>query len=173
MQSYWRIVKPLFSAIDYGNDAEAFAASIASEPRPGVLLFSAHMCLAEVWNGGFLQFFWNNTGVLAPEAVEGFRAIGMHSTAALAEEAAFPLGSPYPRDRNDRWDSLLVASGYGKKHLKRIFEKSENLYLAFKEATNKLPFDELSRKFLGTAERENGGFQQAADSYAQNHHLIQ
>lgn len=54
MESSWEVVEPLFSVIDFGDSPHAFARSIALVPRPSVLLFSAHMCLAEVHNGGFL-----------------------------------------------------------------------------------------------------------------------
>jgi len=77
MESYWEVVEPLFEVIDYGGTPEAFASSLASLSRSAVVLFSAHMCLAEVHNGGFLQLFWNTTGVLVPEGIEGFTEIGM------------------------------------------------------------------------------------------------
>jgi len=28
-----------------------------------LLLYAAHFCLSEVHNGGFLQLFWNSTGI--------------------------------------------------------------------------------------------------------------
>jgi hypothetical protein len=80
------------------------------------------MALAEVHNGGFLQLFWNNTGVLVPEAIEGLLAIGMLKMASILREAALPLGTPYPRDRDDRWDALLVASNRDSDELEQMFE---------------------------------------------------
>jgi hypothetical protein len=173
LHSYWELVEPLYLKIDYGNGGEAFAASITDLNRPSVLLFAAHMCLAEVHNGGFLQLFWNNTGVLVPEAEQGFSAIGMPAMAALVGQASRPLGSPYPRDRDERWHSLQVASGRTSKELKLIFKKNENLYLAFEEVTATLPFDSLNEQFWESAKTENGGFQDAATRYAQSVYLIQ
>jgi hypothetical protein len=173
VHSYWELVEPIFSTINIYNGPEAFAASIIEVPRPCLLLFAAHMCLSEVHNGGFLQLLWNNTGVLVPEAVEGFAAIGMPTMSALVTQAALPLGSPYPRDRDMRWDALLVASGRKSKDLKQIFKKSENLYLAFAEATATLQFDSLDKQFWESAKTENGGFQVAATRYAQNVYIVQ
>jgi hypothetical protein len=173
MQSYWEVIEPLFNSIDTGNGPDAFATAIASIPRSSVLLFSAHMALAEVHNGGFLQLFWNNTGVLVSEAVEGFAIIGMPNTADIVREAAQLLGDPYPRDRDERWDSLLAASGHSAKELKRIFKNAENLYLASQEATLTLSLDALDQRFWETAKTENGGFQDAATNYAQAPSLIQ
>ena len=173
MQSYWEVIEPLFKMIDTGNDSESFSASILSLSRSSVLLFSAHMALAEVHNGGFLQLFWDETGVLVPEAIEGFTAIGMPTMAAMLQEAAQPLGNQYPRNRDDRWDALLMASGKSSRELKQIFKKAENLYLAFLEASTNLLFDELDKKFWECAKTENGGFQDAATRYAQAPFLIQ
>jgi hypothetical protein len=92
----------------------------------------------------------------------------MPKMAALIREASFPLGSPYPRYRDERWDALLVASGRKSKELKHIFKKNENLYLAFVEATDILNFDALDKQFWEGAKTENGGFQDAATRYAQS-----
>jgi hypothetical protein len=165
-RSYWELIEPLFSTIDTGNGPEAFASSASREPRPAVLLYAAHICLAEVHNGGFLQLFWNCAGVLVPEAVTGFTTIGMPTMSALLTDAMLPLGSPYPRDRDQRWDALLMASGRTGRELKRVFKKAENLYLGFVEATKALPFDSLSEQFWHLAKTENGGFQDAATRYA-------
>ena len=171
MKSYWEVIEPLFDMIDTGNDHQAFIDSISSLPRTSVLLFSAHMALAEVHNGGFLQLFWNTTGILVPEAIEGFTTIGMPTMAAILQEAARPLGSPYPRDRDERWDALLAASTKNAEEIERIFKKAENFYLGFEEAT--ISFDALNHRFWDTAKIENGGFQIAATRYAQDPYLIQ
>jgi hypothetical protein len=173
MRSYWEVIEPLFNMIDTGNGPDAFAATSASILRSAVLLFSAHMALAEVHNGGFLQLFWNETGVLVPEAIEGFTTIGMPTMAAILQEAAQPLGDPYPRDRDERWDALLAASAKSAEEIKQIFEKAENFYLGFQEATIKLSYDTLDKRFWKTAKFENGGFQDAATRYAQDPYLIQ
>jgi hypothetical protein len=179
MESYWEIVEPLFSIIDFGSGPEAFRESIGSIPHSSVILFSAHMCLAEVHNGGFLQLFWNNAGIFVPEGIEGFATIGLPGMAALLQDAARPLGSPYPRDREERWDAMLSASGLKEPELLEVFtahrndsDEAKGLYIAFAEATRNLPFNELEKKFWDLAETENGGFQEAATRFAQGHHLL-
>jgi hypothetical protein len=173
MDSYWEVIKPLFVSIEMGKGPDEFASSMDSVPRSSALLFSAHMALAEVHNGGFLQLFWNNTGVLVPEAIEGFATIGMPTMAEVLKEAARPLGDPYPRDRDERWDALLAASGRNTRELKRIFKNAESFYLAFQEATLGMRFDALDHRFWETAKTESGGFQEAATNYARAPFIIQ
>ena len=172
MESYWEIVEPLFKQIDYGNDSEAFLQSCVSVDHSSVLLFATHMTLAEVHNGGFLQLFWNNTGVLVPEAIEGFLAMRMPAMATILQESAMPLGTPYPRDRNQRWDALLTASRLDSDELERLFEEAENIYLGFVAATSALHFDKLSISFLESANSENNGFQETATRYACTYHSL-
>jgi hypothetical protein len=170
--SYWALVEPVFKLIDF-RDQESFFSTTAVMPRSVVLLYAAHFCLSEVHNGGFLQFFWNSTGLIAPEAVDGFMAIGMPKLASLLLTTAALLGSPYPRDRDARWDALLMASGRGQRDLKKIFKKSSNMYLAFEEATKPLRFDESNRQAWELAKSENGGFGEAATRYARSVNSIQ
>ena len=165
VQSYWDVLDPVWDAMSI-DSPEEFLASAAKVPRPVVLLYAAHFCYSELCNGGLLQFFFNSTGVLAPEAAEGFQKIGLVEVSAIVSAASALLGAQYPRDRNERWDALLVASGLSETQLKTIFDESKNLYLSFYEATKPLLLDGFDRQFFKLAKEEAGGFSKAATEYA-------
>jgi Domain of unknown function (DUF4375) len=93
-REYSSKIQPLFQKVKIHGDVQSFLASIKDLHRPSLLLYAAHFCLCEVHNGGFLQLFWNSTGVLFPEAVEGYRTLGMPKLAATFASAAALLGSP-------------------------------------------------------------------------------
>jgi hypothetical protein len=171
--SYWNVLEPHFTSINIYETPGTFSASIAAVPRYVVLLYAAHMCQSEVHNGGFLQLFWNSTGIIVPEAIEAYRTIGMPSLASLVERTAQPLGAPYPLDREDRWDALLQASGLSETQFEAILRSEKDLYTAFAKATQSLGFERLDREFWETAKAENGGFETAATRYAQDPFLIQ
>jgi Domain of unknown function (DUF4375) len=116
----------------------------------------------------FFNFFWNSTGIAVPEAIDGYRTIGMMKLAELVETAAKLLGNPYPRDRDDRWDALLVASKKTSDELKADFERTDHLYQAFLEATRPLGFDAMDRQFWALAADEAGGYEEAATRYARS-----
>jgi hypothetical protein len=164
--SYWDSIENAWETINIYDGEAAFLASTQPLPRPVVLLYAAHFCQSEICNGALLQFFWNSTGILCPEAVDGFRSIGMPETASIIESAAASLGSPYPRDREARWDAMLIESGLSEKELKDIFDKTPNQYLAFLEATKAFNWDVQSQRFYEVYEDENGGFEAASDRYA-------
>jgi hypothetical protein len=81
---------------------ENWLKSIAGVPRSSVRLFSLHWLHLEVYNGGFWQFFFNSAGVMAPEAREGFSAIGMPDVAEIISKAMDRVASPYPFERSER-----------------------------------------------------------------------
>jgi len=142
MDDYWQVVEPVWDAIDIYSGPEVFRTTFESVPKPAALLFSAHFCQSEICNGGFHQFFYNSTGVLAPEAAEGFRAIGQTQIASILESAMQLLGSPYPRNRDKRQIQLASVP---------------------KQALNT-----LDGRFYKLINKEAGGFIFAATEYATN-----
>jgi hypothetical protein len=86
-EAYWAIIEPIWQTIDISDGADVFLDTFFKAPQDAALLYAAHFCQSEVCNGGFFQFFFNSTGILAPEAVNGFRAIGQYK---ITEWAIFP-----------------------------------------------------------------------------------
>jgi hypothetical protein len=76
--------------------------SIREIPEKAVHLFSIHWQHLEVYNGGFWQYFFNSTSESVPEAIAGWRAIGMPEVASLTEEACARLGTSFPTDKEER-----------------------------------------------------------------------
>ena len=110
---YWALIEPSWIRLNdtWSRGADAFLAA-STKVSPRVLhLYTAHWCQSEVNNGGFHQFFYNTTGLLAPEAVEGFQAIGLLEWSALLSEAIAFFPTPYPRDRATRLHYLPRADG--------------------------------------------------------------
>lgn len=101
-KGYGSLVEPIWDVIDIYEGPEVFLATFGQVQRERGLLYAAHFCQSEVCNGGFRQFFSNSTGVLAPEALEGFKAIGQAQVASLVGEAMQTFGSPYVRERKAR-----------------------------------------------------------------------
>jgi hypothetical protein len=146
---YWRHVEPIWNAISIYDGPDVFLRQFSRVPEHAGHLFAVHWCISEVCNGGFHQFFSNSTGVLAPEAVAGFRAVGMPETAALVDQAMARLPTPYPRDREDREDALDALD-------------SEDLD---EEDDWESPFDDLDGRFYELYPTENGGWE-GIDGYA-------
>lgn len=148
-EGYWDHVEPFWDTVSIYDGPEEFLQRFTEVPEHAAHLFAVYWCTSEVCNGGLHQFFFNSTGVLAPEAVAGFRAIGMPQTAALVAEAMASLGSPYPRDREERQDALDALDPE---------DVDDDEWVS--------PFDEMDDRFYDLLGAENGGLQAAADRYA-------
>jgi hypothetical protein len=144
---YWLLLEPVWERISIYDGPETFLKQFKSHPLAQRTLFAAHWCQSEVLNGGFHQFFSNSTGVLAPESIVAFEALGMPQTAALVRNAIAWFGPDYPRDRderNERLDSVEVE-----------------------DPDDWNPFDTIDHRFFDTVESEGGGFRVNADRYAE------
>ena len=144
---YWTLIKPVWDAISIYEGGDRFLSDFEKAPEVSRALFAAHWCQSEVCNGGFHQFYSNSTGVLAPEAIDAFARIGMANTAAIVSQSMSWFDSPYPRDRAVR-ENLLDF--HAKTH-----------------SDDPNPFDALDDPFFKLLEAEAGGFETAANAYAE------
>ncbi len=158
---YGDALEEVFEATNIYDGEEPYLASIAPLPRPLVLLLAAHFCQYEIPNGGLQQLFKNSTGIVAPEAIEGYNLIGMPKTASVLEMAVSDLGAPYPRDRGARRQALMRASG--------LDETDMDDYTLVKNA---LGWDFLNRTAWNLLDLENGGFEAAANRYVAGYKAV-
>ena len=144
--AYWAKIEPIWKAISIYDGARVFREQFKCV-RPEIgHLFAAHWCQSEIRNGGFHQFFKNPTGVLAPEAAAGFRAIGMPQCSSLVTEAMRFFGTPYPRADADRQAALSAVPGESRGEWD--------------------PFTKMDDQFYELIGTEAGGFAVAADRYS-------
>ena len=146
-QAYWGLVEPIWKAISIYDGPAKFISQFRAVPLPAGLLYAAHWCQSEVRNGGFHQFFYNSTGVLAPEALTAFESIGLHEWATILTEAMRLFGTPYPRERVDRIQKLAAVP----------------------REREKRAFQDLDLKFYDWLHAEKHRFEHAADKFAQEH----
>lgn len=144
-ESYWRFVDPIWDSVSIYDGGNKFLEQIAVVSEKQKILFTSHWAQSEICNGGLHQFFSNSTGVLAPEAVQAFVVLGMPKCSSSISKAMQFFGELYPRDRDAR-DEKLAS------------------YEDVNEDWD--PFSELDDIFFDAVEEENGGFDLAANAYA-------
>jgi Domain of unknown function (DUF4375) len=100
----WSVIEPHWASLNEAWDKtpSTFLARFQRVPRRAGLLYAGNWCVSEVDNGGFLQFFWNTTGILAPEALECLEAVGAEGAAQALADAMRHFGRSYPREREVR-----------------------------------------------------------------------
>ena len=105
-RAYPAFYEPYYDRFNFYDGREAWLQSIADISPKAVHLFTVHWLHLEVYNGGFWQYFFNSTGTTAPEASEGFAAIGMPDVSRVIEEAMAKLGTPFPGEKSAREDMV-------------------------------------------------------------------
>jgi len=130
----WQLIEPHWKAVDLHNGPIVFLDGFENLPVAARHVFAIWWCDSEICNGGFHQFFSNSTGVLAPEALEGFQAIGLHECAELAETAIEKFGDPFPRDREARYSVLksIELPGEKRKEWDPFYDLDDRYYVAKK-----------------------------------------
>ena len=98
-------------------------------------VFALRLFLAEVYNGGIDQFFYNSSGDYFKEVVAGLKTLGAHQTCGLlmiATRILFARKSP-PSDRDDRSHVLFTPRA------ERCSDALETLETAMDDSTDNLP----------------------------------
>lgn len=141
--SYYLLIEPVWKSLNgnWDKGCEEFLRQFRLVQPELANLFAAQSCQSEVRNGGLAPYFESTKGLLAPEALEAFKAIGMTKWAEVLAEALKVFPSPYPRERADRVAIL--------EKLPRSGDKIET-------------FVELDKRFLQGADF----WQDAANAYA-------
>ena len=127
---YWTLVEPVWLPLNRSwDDGPDDFGRLFESIRPEIgHLYAAHWCQSEVRNGGLHQFFSNTTGLLAPEAVEGFRAIGAAGWAKILTDAMKHFSTPYPRDRDDRAELLPMRQRRARETWDPFYKLDERFY---------------------------------------------
>lgn len=128
--AYWSLIEPVWLKLNrsWDDGPEKFVRLFRSVGPEIGHLYAAHWCQSEVCNGGLHQFFSNTSGLLAPEALTGFRAIGATDWAKILDEAMKHFGEPYPRDRKQRKKFLPAAHGRARKEWDPFDHLDERFY---------------------------------------------
>jgi hypothetical protein len=112
-----------------------------------LLLFASAYTISDIENGGFIQFFENSTGCLAPEAINGLKLMDASPAAEVIIKAMQIFGSSYPRERQIRVDKLLDRSSDAK--LERLTDE-------FYEANQNFP-EKVEQFYRQVVERVEKG----------------
>jgi len=138
------IIEPVYWSANIYDSLQEYEASLQSFSRPQRLLNALHWYIAEVNNGGHDQFYANSTGIVWPDALAAFEAIGVPDGAEIIRESTERLGGPPSREREERNRQL--------EQLEADFEDLDNRFYALQEQVN------LDAKMLEYARRQSTEF---------------
>lgn len=102
----YAVIDPVWWTADIYGSADEYQASLRSFSRSQRLVHALCWNIAEVNNGGHDQFYFNSTGIVWPDAIAAFDAIGLSDGADIVRQSAQRLGGAPARDRSERQNQL-------------------------------------------------------------------
>jgi hypothetical protein len=125
----WAVIEPMWKDLVLDEEEERAMTAALTPGQRG--LIAVDWLSKEVYNGGIHQFFTNSTGVLAHEALEGFRMMGAERYAGLlgAVVALFPGG----RVSKNQTERLAAVTAMPAKARSRAFEKFDETFYSLME----------------------------------------
>lgn len=103
---YFAVIEPVFWSVSIYDGPQRYEQDLAQFSKEQRLVLAYHWYLSEVNNGGHDQFFYNSTGIVWPDALKAFAAIGADDVAAIIEAAINRLGGSPSLDREERLRQL-------------------------------------------------------------------
>jgi len=103
---YWGILEPYAEEVEIYGSVTDYLNQLSLLPGEVQNLFVLHVFIGEELNGGLIQFFWNSSGIVAPETLAALAALGQVKAKELLHVGMSFLGTTYPRERHIRIDML-------------------------------------------------------------------
>ncbi len=100
------IIEPLWWSVSIYDGKEIYYTALEQFSVPQRYIFAIQWYLAETYNGGHDQFFYNSTGIVWKEALDGFKAVGLTQCAEILNNAAERMGGEPSHDREERWNVM-------------------------------------------------------------------
>jgi uncharacterized protein DUF4375 len=122
-QIWWEVIAPAFDELRTPYEPDQRLDELTPGQRA---LYALHWARSEIGNGGFHQFFYNSTGMLANEALRAAELIGATELAELFREVRRLLfGDTFPEDQERR---IGVLEGLSNEALERLEELTGRFY---------------------------------------------
>ena len=103
---YWDILEPYAEEVEIYGSVPDYLDQLSLLPRDVQNLLALHVFIGEELNGGLAQFFWNSSGIVAPETLAALAALGQVKAKELLHVGMSFFGTTYPRERHVRIDML-------------------------------------------------------------------
>ena len=122
-QVWWDVIAPAFDELQTPYEPDPRLAELTPGQRA---LYALHWARSEIGNGGFHQYLYNSTGVLANEAQLGAELIAAAEFAELFREVRTLLfGDAFPEEQAGR---IGVLEGLSDEALERLEELTDRFY---------------------------------------------
>jgi hypothetical protein len=100
------IIEPVWLSVSIYDGEEKYINDLKKFSKPQKYVFAMFWYMCEVSNGGHHQFYYNSTGIVWEDALEGFGEAGFFELQEIVKESAKRLGGNPSKDREERMKQL-------------------------------------------------------------------
>lgn len=122
------IVEPMWQTINIYDGYEKYLQSAKAFTLEQRYLLAINWYFAEVNNGGHHQFFYNSTGIVWEDALNGFKHFGMNEYAANFQKVIDYCGGTISFDREERYRMLEILEENEEEFSKVLDEADDFVY---------------------------------------------
>lgn len=159
------IIDPLWWSVSIYDGEKQYEEDLAKFSAQQRHLFALQWYFAEVNNGGHDQFYYNSTGIVWEDAMNGAKAAGMEAVYEIIRESADRMGGNPGKERETRWDQMDELEPDFEDLDTRLYalEDAEKQMAAYARENRKaLYFDgEVEKPVFDNPEFENGAGEDA------------
>nr|WP_241635560.1 DMP19 family protein [Fusobacterium gastrosuis] len=152
----WDIVDSMWNIINIYDGYEEYIKSAEVFTLEQRYLLAINWYFAEVNNGGHHQFFYNSTGIMWEDAINGFKLFGMNDYAENFQKVIDYCGGSISFDRNERYEMLQVLEEKNEEEFFDLLDKADDFVYDYKGDDNELTYIKANpEKFVFDGEYES------------------
>lgn len=140
IEDSWDICEPLWFIINICEGYEDYIKSAEILTLEQRYLFAITWYFAEVNNGGHHQFFYNSTGIVWKDVINGFKHFGMPKFAANFMKVIDYCGGSISLDREERWNMLESLENKNEEEFFKILDEADDFIFNYEGEENELNY---------------------------------
>ncbi|QKS44948.1 DMP19 family protein [Paenibacillus cellulosilyticus] len=129
----FKIIEPLWWSVNIYDGDDQYYSNLSRFSKRQQQVFAIEWYLAEVNNGGHDQFYYNSTGIVWEEALNGFKEMELIEFFELIKESTIRLGGTPSKDRELRQEQLDKYKPYFGDLDEKLYEIEDKLQLHLME----------------------------------------
>lgn len=140
IEDSWEINEPMWNTISIYKSYEEYIKSAEGFTLEQRFLLAIIWYFAEVNNGGHHQFFYNSTGIVWEDVLNGFKHFGMTEFAANFQKVVDYCGGTISFDRGERWELLEKLEEKNEEEFFKILDEADDFIYEYDGEENELNY---------------------------------
>ncbi|MDO4777956.1 MAG: DMP19 family protein [Tissierellia bacterium] len=140
IEESWDICDPMFKMIDCYEGYDKYLKTSERFTLEQRFLCAIHWYFGEVINGGHHQFFYNSTGIVWEDVLNGFKHFGMIEHANNFKNVIEYCGGSISLDRAKRWNMLESLENKNEEEFFKVLDEADDFIYQYEGEENELNY---------------------------------